>query len=182
MPENFVEYHLNQIVERLKGASPEQLTVFNQWAAVALDRYHQNSSAIFEFIIDNKNRECNLCWNSNFPKAAMREEVKIAEDGGVSLAFFVMSVLLGYRYVQQSEIGEGVDYGFQINTPDPENFFKDCHHVEISGLLEERGGNTLASRVKYKHGQIDKGSRKNDPSSVIVTHFKKPITVKEIHR
>jgi len=94
-----------------------------------------------------------------------------------------MAVLLGFKYVQQSEIGEGVDYGFQKEDPDPENFFKGCHYVEISGLLEENGSNTLANRIKIKHEQIEKGRRPNNNlSSVIVTHFQKPITIKEEHQ
>ncbi|MCX8481923.1 MAG: hypothetical protein ORN58_08395 [Sediminibacterium sp.] len=57
----------------------------------------------------------------------------------------------------------------------------DSHYVEISGILEESKTNTLKGRIKDKHEQIKKGSKKDKSSSVIVTLFKKPITVKEIH-
>src|SRR5688572_15308563 len=122
-------YHLDQTISKLQGASKEQLIVFNQWAAVALDLYHKNSTALFEFTFDKKNLKENVAWNSNFNKGLMRERKHIAEDGGVGLAFFLMSVLLKYRYVQQSEIGEGVDYGFQTKKPSSKNFFKNCHFV-----------------------------------------------------
>lgn len=57
----------------------------------------------------------------------------------------------------------------------------DSHYVEISGILEESKTNTLKGRIKDKHEQIKKGSKKDKSSSVIVTLFKKPINVKEIH-
>jgi hypothetical protein len=175
------EYHLNQTLDALSGTNPIILTSFNQWAAVALDLYHSNSRAKFDFELDGVSSVVQLVWNSNFERGLMRERKHIAEDGGVALALFIMSVLLGYRYVLQSEIGEGVDYGFTKETLDPENFFKNCHFTEISGLLEEKGSNTLINRIKQKHEQITKGIRSKEICSVIVTHFQKPITVKENH-
>ena len=56
----------------------------------------------------------------------------ISEYGGISLAFFVMSVLLKYKYVIQSEVGEGVDYNFKIEKPRDNNFLDTSHYVEIS--------------------------------------------------
>jgi hypothetical protein len=100
------------------------------------------------------------------------------------MAWFVMSVLLDYNYVEQSEIGAGVDYRFMKSEPNDDdlNFLDDYHYVEVSGILEELGTNTLKRRVKDKHSQIMRGSKQTEPSSVIVTLFCTPITVKEIHK
>jgi hypothetical protein len=175
-------YHLNQTVNSLKGPSKEQIIVFNQWAAVGFNLFHQGSSAAMDFTVDKNPIKIKLSWDSEFSADAMKERKKIAEEGGVSLAFFIMSVLLGYKYLQQSEIGEGVDYRFQKEEPATDNFFADSHYVEISGLLEENGSNTLLNRIRDKHKQIGKGIRRDQPSSVIVTLFESPITVKELHR
>jgi len=108
----------------------------------------------------------------------------MANHGGVAMAWFVMSVLKDYTYVEQSEIGDGVDYRFKSVEPDDDdlNFLDDYHYVEISGILEESKTNTLKGRIKDKHEQIKKGGKKNKSSSVIVTLFKTPTTVKEIHK
>jgi hypothetical protein len=106
-------HHLDETVKELKGPSREQLIVWNQWAAVALNKFFQNSSAHFYFVTDGKQISITLNWNSNFPQDAMREKKNIAENGGISLALFIMSVIFDYRYLHQTEIGEGVDYGFQ---------------------------------------------------------------------
>lgn len=176
------EYHLDQTKTSLQGPTIEQIIVYNQWAATALDRYHQNSQTRFSFTIDSKELEIVLNWNSEFSKDAMRERKNIAENGGVALAMFVMSVLLDYHYLQQSEIGEGVDYRFQKERPNSDNFMQDSHFIEISGLLEETAKNKLSNRIKDKHKQIDKGIRRNGYSSVIVTQFDKPLTIKETHQ
>lgn len=177
-----IEYHLDDTTKNLQGPSKEQIIVFNQWAAVALNKFHSNSKIGFEFNINGKITKHILNWNSDFSQDAMKEKTELANFGGVSLAMFVMSVLSDYKYVNQSEIGTGVDYGFQKSHPTSDNFFQDCHYVEISGLLKENGTNTLINRVKIKHQQIDKGSNKNEPSSVIVTLFEQPLTVKEKHK
>ena len=178
------EYHLNQTLERLKGPPKEHLIVHNYWAATALDRFHINSKANIKFILHGEYRRSILKWDSNFSKATMKEIKDIANHGGVALAWFVMSVLLDYGYVEQTEIGDGVDYRFMKIEPNDDelNFLNDYHYVEISGILEESKTNTLKRRIKEKHDQIRKGGKREEPSSVIVTLFNEPKTVKEIHR
>lgn len=176
-------YSLSQTLEKLKGPTKEQIICQNQWAAVALDKFHSNSNAIIEFSIDGAEKTATLEWNSNFSKAAMKEKIDAANLGGVALAMFVMSVLQDYTYVEQSEIGDGVDYRFIKNEPNDDdlNFLDNPHFVEVSGILEESKTNTLQHRIKIKHDQINKGLKRNENSSVIVTLFSQPKTVKEIH-
>ncbi|MDF2931538.1 MAG: hypothetical protein K0R36_869 [Chryseobacterium sp.] len=179
------ELHLDLIFDKLQGPPREHMKVHNYWAAVGLDRYHKDSKAEFEFSIDGKSTKNIIAWDSNFSKATMKEDKDIANHGGVALAWFVMSVLMDYKYVEQSEIGDGVDYRFSKTEPNDDdlNFLNDeYHYVEISGILEENKSNTLINRIKSKHNQINKGSKNNKASSVIVTLFAKPTTVKEIHQ
>lgn len=176
-------YNLNDTVKHLKGPSKEQIIVGNQWAAVAFNKFHQNSTANIKIINNNLDEEIVLKWSSNFSSAAMKEDIDMANHGGVALAFFVMSILSNYRYVEQSEIGDGVDYRFKTNEPtdDDLNFLDDFHYVEVSGILQESSTNTLKKRIKIKHEQIKKGRKKDRSSSVIVTLFSEPKTVREIH-
>lgn len=175
-------YHLDQTVRLIKGLSKAQIVVFNQWAATAFDKYHKDSSAEMELVIDNEITNIILNWNSKFSKDGMRERKKIAEEGAIALAIFIMSAFKDYRYVLQTEIGEGVDYRFQKETPSTDNFLLDSHYIEISGILEESKGNTLKDRINVKHKQIEKGTHNLDMCSVIITLFNKPVSVKEIHK
>lgn len=178
------EYHLDQTLSILKGPTREQIICNNQWAATALDKFHNLSTATFEFDLDGVITNDKLVWKSEFSKAAMKEENDMANHGGVALAWFVMSVLKGYIFVEQTEIGDGVDYRFMKKEPqdDQLNFLDDFHHVEISGIMQESRTNTLKGRVKDKHDQINRGGMRNESSSVIVTLFSKPKTVSEIHK
>ena len=178
------QYHLNTTRTKLKGPTDAQIITCNQWAATALDKFHSNSEAEIIFEIHGTLTKAKLSWDSNFSKAAMKEEKDMANHGGVALAWFAMSVLLDYTYVEQTEIGDGVDYRFMKNEPsdDDLNFLNNFHHVEISGILQEAKTNTLKDRIKDKHKQIDRGGKRNESSSVIVTLFSQPKTVKEIHK
>lgn len=178
------EYHLDLTKGKLTGPTSAQIVSNNQWAATALNRYHANSKAEIEFSIDGTATKASLAWDSNFSKAAMKEDKDMANHGGVAMAWFVMSVLFDYRYVEQSEIGDGVDYRFKKVEPDDDelNFLDDDHYVEISGILQESKTNTLKGRIKDKHDQIKRGGKRDKPSSVIVTLFNAPTTVKEIHK
>lgn len=117
-------------------------------------------------------------------KSGHERKKDIANNGGVALAWFVMSVLKDYHYLEQTEIGDGVDHRFRTEEPDEDdlNFLDDFHYVEISGLLEESKGNTLKRRINIKHKQIDEGGMRDKSSSVIVTLFSQPKTVKETHK
>ena len=178
------KHHLDETLKALKGPTAAQITVNNQWAAVAFDKFHASSTATLDVIIDGKSDKIELKWDSTFSKAAMKEEIYMAFHGGEALAMFVMSVLGDYKYAEQTEIGTGVDYRFIKQEPNDDdlNFLEDYHYVEISGLLEESKTNTLVGRIKLKHKQIDEGGKQGKPSSVIVTHFKEPKTVKEKHK
>lgn len=177
-------YHLDLTKGKLNGPTSEQIGTCNQWAATAFDRYHTNSKAVIEFNIDGTKTKANLEWNSTFSKSAMKEDKDMANHGGVAMAWFVMSVLLDYTYAEQSEIGDGVDYLFKKAEPadDDLNFLDDYHYVEVSGILEESKTNTLKGRIKGKHEQIERGGKRNEPSSVIITLFNAPNIVKEIHK
>ncbi|MFW6046683.1 MAG: hypothetical protein ACOCP4_02690 [Candidatus Woesearchaeota archaeon] len=178
------EYSLNQTIEKLKGPNKENIIVNNYWAVTALDRYYESSKANIEFEVDGESQEAMLKWDSEFSKAVMREDIDIANHGGVAMAWFLMSVLLDYRYVEQTEIGEGVDYRFLKDEPNDDelNFLNNHHYVEVSGILEETKTNTLKNRIKEKHKQIDRGDKCHESSSVIVTRFNKLKTVKETHK
>jgi hypothetical protein len=178
------KYHLDLTKQKLSGPTIEQIVTHNQWAATAFDKFHSDSKAVIEFSIDGTATKANLEWDSNFSKAAMNEEIDMANHGGVAMAWFVMSVLQDYVYVEQSEIGDGVDYRFKKAEPtdDDLNFLDNYHYVEISGILQESKTNTLKGRIKIKHEQIKRGEKKDKTSSVIVTLFNTPITVKEIHK
>ena len=178
------KYHIDNTKEKLRGPTEEQIIVYNQWAATAFDIFHSNSIAEILLVIDGNTKKVLLEWNSNFSKAAMKEEIDMANHGGVAMAWFVMSVLKGYKYVEQSHIGDGVDYLFKELEPNDDdlNFLNNSHFVEISGILQESKTNTLKGRIKKKHDQIKQGAKSNKSSSVIVTLFSQPKTVKETHK
>lgn len=176
-------HSLQETVEKLKGPSKEQIIVGNQWAAVALDKFHSSSKAKIKVTNEKTEEVISLNWDSDFSSAAMKENIDMANHGGVAIAFFLMSILSGYKYVEQTEIGDGVDYRFKINEPNDDdlNFLDDDHYVEVSGILKESDTNTLKKRIKTKHDQIKKGRKRDKSSSVIVTLFSEPHTVREIH-
>jgi len=183
------KYNLNDTLKYLEGPSKENIIDKNQCAALALGLYHKNSTTSIKFKVDNNDfDEVLLEWDDTFPKGGWVEPKNIAEQGSVALGFFLMSILKDYRYVIQTIQGTGVDYLFKKNKPDEDNLnFLEIkcdegdHYVEISGILEETSSNTVAKRLKFKHQQISKGSRCSSPSSVIITLFKVPLTIKEIH-
>lgn len=96
----------------------------------------------------------------------------IYADGKRDVAV-IESILKGYPL--------GLIYFVKVDD-DKYEVLDDFCYVEVSGLLEETKSNTLKERIKDKHNQINKGSKRTKTSSVIVTLFSKPITVKEVHK
>ena len=80
-----------------------------------------------------------------------------------------------------------VDVNIKVNhwnepKDDDLNFLDSDHYIEVSGILEESKTNTLKGRIKRKHDQISRGTKHDETSSVIVTLFSEPKTVKEYHK
>lgn len=176
-------YHLSTTSESLGGASKELITVNNQWAAVGLDKTHDNSKARFTISIDGKQREIDLKWDSTFPKDGMRSKHNIAEFGGVSLACFVMTQILDYNYLMQSEIGEGVDYRFvKVENDEDDPYNLEGIHVEVSGILDGIQKD-IDTRVKIKHAQIRKGTHSDESCAVLISclSFAKSIFETYVH-
>ncbi len=179
-----IEFHLDETVDFLRcGASKESILTNNQWAAVGLDHFHHGSQAEFLFSVDGDEQRIFLSWNSDFQKLSMRETKYIAEHGGVSLAYFIMSVLLGYRTVVQTEIGDGVDYMFAkeeiLNHDDI--FAIVGVFVEVSGI-HHGDRSSISNRVRIKHGQIDAGGRRGSATAVIVACLNRAETMYETHQ
>jgi hypothetical protein len=184
LPVSRTEFHLDETAEMLRrGASRESILTNNQWAAVGLDHFHNGSTAEFLFRVDDTEQRIVLRWNSNFEKLSMRETKYIAEHGGISLTYFLMSVLLGYRTVVQTEIGDGVDYMFSkdeiVNHEDV--FALEGVFVEVSGIYDGDSG-TVLNRVRHKHGQIAAGGRREAPSAVSVACLSSAETRYEAHK
>ncbi|MDP2235026.1 MAG: hypothetical protein Q8J88_01210 [Bacteroidales bacterium] len=177
------QYNINETLEKLSGPTPEEIIVKNQKAITALDLFHKSSRAKFKFSIDGTLHKTEIAWDSNFQKNASRDKRQLAENGAISFAWFLMSVLLDYSHLEQTEQKDGTDYFFMKEIPpeDDLNFLKNSHYVEISGLLEEKGSNTLKKRLKDKHGQISRGRKADQPSSVIVSLIKFPNVIKDLH-
>jgi hypothetical protein len=70
-------------MEKLKGPTNAQIISHNQWAATAIDKYHFDSKATFEFDIEGIKTSASLSWDSEFSKSAMKEEKDMANHGGV---------------------------------------------------------------------------------------------------
>lgn len=177
-------FHLDDTLQTLSGPTKEQIKVKNQWAVTAFRKYHTSDTLLISMKIDNAERKIELKFDTSFSSSAMKEDIDKAHHGGESMAWFLMSVILGYKYLVQTEIGEGCDYRFskEIPSDDDLNFLSnEFENIEISGILEESNTNTVQSRINKKHKQINKGTRSSEPSSIIVTLFKNPLVVKEKH-
>ncbi|MEP7268493.1 MAG: hypothetical protein ABI844_12770 [Saprospiraceae bacterium] len=179
------EYLLSDTLKHLTGPSKEQIIVNNQWASVAFGKYHANNIVKIKLLVNEGNEHFQLKLESSFSKAAMKEEKYMAFHGAESLAWFLMSVLNGYKYLSQSEIGEGCDYRFYKDIPNDANLnflSEEFEFIEISGIMEESKTNTIRIRLKQKHLQLTKGTKRDEPSSIIVSLFKQPTIVKVKHK
>lgn len=177
------EISLDYIIEILKGPTKEEIIYKNQHAVIALNNFHSDSKTVWTFSLDNVYTNYLLIWDSQFSTTTAKEKTEIVNHGAVAIAYLVMSCIRGYKYVEQTEIGTGVDYRFRFEEPEDEelNFIDDFHYVEISGIFEENQSNTLRARINKKHKQIEKGSKTGIDSSVVITLFSTPETVYETH-
>ncbi len=121
-----------------------------------------------------------LIWQIPLPANAPQAHADLqdaTEAGAVALAILLVTQYTPYRIAQRAVKGFGFDYYLAPRdeyAPPPEhNFLKNRIHLEVSGILTERRGNTRQARLKRKQLRFH---RLNTPTPrlIIIVAFNQP--------
>jgi hypothetical protein len=93
------------------------------------------------------------------------------EFGAEAIAFFITTTYTEYEKVLRSSTTTGIDYWLGHKSPDLGLPFQQAARLEISGIMEEKGTNTLDRRVNSKFKQTKQSDSTSLPVYVVVVVF-----------
>jgi len=96
-----------------------------------------------------------ICWEDRDIdiKAILRAYNKddAVEYGAEAITLLLIREQTFYTAIRRAVTGTGIDYWLGFKSKDKTNIFTDADaRLEISGILQERGNNTIKNRIKIK--------------------------------
>ncbi|MGQ0604501.1 MAG: hypothetical protein ACT4QE_22705 [Anaerolineales bacterium] len=103
---------------------------------------------------------------------AYQEPNRATDNAACAIAMALMRELTGFASFEQSVLGTTIDYYLRDRPADDDLIFNRAARLEVSGILKENSGNTVAGRLKEK---LDRLKIEGDlPDFVVVVEFGRP--------
>ncbi len=138
---------------------------------------HSNGVPLFSIFCDDSR-----CYKIQWDESEI-DEVKViksynlddaVEFGAEAVTFLLIRDQTSYTAIERSVKGTGIDYWLGYKSEDPNSLFSNTDaRLEVSGILKEKGSNTVKKRLKTKINQT-KPTDKTFPVYVSIVEFGKP--------
>lgn len=168
-------FTLEELKETIKIFSVNQSNFLTENCIVALELNNHKSGCKLR-IEGDQSDEASLKWSTIVPRAGYKEQKRIAENGAITISFFLAKEYTEYSVIEEAIIGTGFDYwlGYESNhfKYNPMNFMS--ARLEISGILKETTQNAIKSRVRIKKNQTKPTDFLKLPAYISIVEFSKP--------
>lgn len=130
-----------------------------------------------ELSVDDRgnNERFELMWAGNVTEQlrnSYRDLVRATDFGACAIALLLVGELTNYSVVKQAAIGTTVDYFLSSDYNDDTLIFNDSARLEVSGILSEKGRNTVRARIQSKLRRLQPSAIL--PALIIVVEFSHP--------
>lgn len=115
-----------------------------------------------------------LVWDDVFDDQMRRtyaDEQSVTERAAVAVSVMLALRTTAYTVIERSRRGTGFDYMLG-DSDDP--LFMPKARLEVSGIMRESDGNTLAHRFEQKAAQTDRSDATRLPAYVSIVEFSTP--------
>jgi len=169
---------LDALVEKVSDLTEIKASMMKEacvWCL--LECGHSNGVSINSIICDDS-RCYRLRWNENFVDAQKLFKSYNLDDavefGAEAVTFLLILELTPYTAIERAVKGTGIDYWLGFKSENPQLIFNEnAARLEVSGILREKGSNTLKSRIVKKIKQTSPTDN-TFPVYVSIVEFGKP--------
>ncbi len=169
--------NLEQLREGIKDCITPNLGGYMTDCAVAcLHRQNHNRRVSLRLKTDDEERILDLDWETEVNKqllASTNDYDVSADYGAMAIALLLTQILTEYRYFERSQKGTGIDFWLSKNVDDVDFGAR----LEISGIHQERGHNTVATRLNQKIKQARSSADSELPVYICITEFHTPQSI-----
>lgn len=116
-----------------------------------------------------------LCWTGKLDEKTLsfwKNKHLATEYGAIGIAAFIINEFTDFEFLEIMEIGEGADFFLCKKSNSKKISFQQVPtaKLEVSGIWNEKLGNTLNMRINIKKRQVEKGTL-GFPIYIIVVEF-----------
>jgi hypothetical protein len=169
--------NLELLRQGIKDCITPNLSGFMADCAVAcLHRQNHNNHVLLCIKTDLGEQALDLVWTTKVNKQLLmstNDNDVAADYGAMAIALLLTQMLTKYRYFERSHKGTGVDFWLSENPNDIEFSAR----LEISGIHQERGKNTVVARLNQKRKQVRLSADSELPVYICITEFHKPQSI-----
>lgn len=162
-------FHLSTLSDICECLSPVECAYWAEGCGVALENA-KHTSPVDLSIAGAHEENVSIAWKQVKKSGSWKNPIDSAHFGGLAIAVLVIKRATPYKFIEQSFGGTGIDY--YVGDDVGPNFIK--ARLEISGIGEEKGSNTVARRLATKTAQSKRSDDSGMPAYVVVTEFKGP--------
>jgi len=162
--------------QQLKSTLTDNFIGFmNEACIVALNsQKHKNEQLLHSFQSNNNlyKKPYNLVWDDDVDDRMLNthnDDKRTTDYGAMFLSLALTLKLTPYTEFEASKIGSGVDFWL---SGDDDNFIG--ARLEISGIREIKGSNTIENRLKIKLEQTNKSDKTKLPAYISIIEFNNP--------
>jgi hypothetical protein len=143
---------------------------------LALESLREIPVVTKEVAYDKSNEICRICWSGDVTdqlKKAHADLVAATEYAACAIAFLLVQEFAQLTAVEQAARGTSVDYYLApFGDRDPMLIFNHTARLEVTGILCETEGNSVARRVRDKKNRLDPEG--DLPTFITVVEFSQP--------
>jgi hypothetical protein len=145
-------------------------------AIACLHRQNHGSKVFLHTKVEGEIQNFTLIWSTEVDKQLListNDSDVSADYGAMAIALLLTQRLTKYRYFERSQKGSGVDFWLSENS----DALEFSARLEISGIHEEKGRNTIMSRLNQKIKQVRLSANSELPVYICITEFHTPQSI-----
>lgn len=164
---------LSNIKKGTPGISPIEGENLYENCIVALHNSKHDSPVTLN-VKGLKNCDYNILWDDIYNDQLRRtynDDQSVTERGAIAISVLLALIQTNYTIIERSRKGTGFDY---MLGDAQDTLFTPKARLEISGIMNETGSNTLEKRYNQKSTQTDKTDHLKLPAYISVVEFSTP--------
>lgn len=145
-------------------------------AVACLHRQYHNREVLLHIKTNDEEHLLKLIWTTEVNKQLLvstNDNDVSADYGAMAIALLLIQTFTEYRYFERSQKGTGVDFWLSENA----DMLEFTARLEISGIHQEKGRNTLRTRLNQKKKQVRLSADSELPVYICITEFHKPQSI-----
>jgi len=154
---------------------PEAADFYKQNCMVCFHSQGHRSGVGLKVVYKDSNETYQVYWSGEVTRELIRayaDLVQATEPAACAIALLLIQELTELTGVEQATRGTAVDYYLAPKNRDDDLIFNRAARLEASGILEEKGTNTVERRIKEKARRLN---REDDlPTFIAIVEFKQP--------